>query len=107
MTMIRRTYGVHDDPRPDLAHDSKDWKRLLAPAAAEDIQLAWILHAFRCVGLRLHKDGNGYSLRPEFDPKSSQWTSQARYEEDKDKWLMPYREKIIKVLDGLSKTNKS
>ena len=96
-----------EDPRTDLTYDSKDWKRLLALAAAEDIQLAWILHAFRCVGLRLHKDGNGYSLRPEFDPKSSQWTSQREYEKDRDKWLMPHREKIIKVLDGLSRTNKS
>ena len=96
-----------EDPRNDLAYDSKDWERLLTLAAEEDTGLAWILHAFRCVGLWLHKDSNGYSLRPEFDPKSSQWISQARYEEDKDRWLMPHREKIIKVLDGLSKPNKS
>lgn len=101
MTMIRRTYGVHDDPRPDLAHDSKDWKRLLALAAAEDIQLAWILQGCRCVGLRLHKSSDGYSLRPDFDPRSSQWTSQAAYEKDRNKYLLPHKEKIIKLLDSL------
>ena len=92
-----------EDPRNDLAYDSKDWERLLTLATEEDADLAWILHGFRCVGLRLHHDSQGYVLRPEFqDAKSSKWISQAQYEKDRDKWLKSHTENLIKLLDRLS-----
>ena len=102
--------GLCSDPRPDLKGDSTAWKRLLklavkvstaSTASKECQELAARLHAFRCVGLRLHWDGKAFSLRPEFDPKSSQWTSQSQYEKDRDKWLMPYKQEIIDLLNRL------
>ncbi|MHB1167048.1 MAG: hypothetical protein ACYC0N_00725 [Carboxydocellales bacterium] len=90
------------DPRPELAYDSADWKKLLEIAETVNGKLAGTLHGFRCCGLRLHRGGKGYVLRPDFDPNSSMWTSQAEYESDRDKWLLPYREKLIELLRKLS-----
>ncbi|MFZ3172057.1 MAG: hypothetical protein WA118_08765 [Carboxydocellales bacterium] len=89
------------DPRPDLAYDSADWEKLLEIAEKADRILTGILHGLRCCGLRLHRGGKGYVLRPDFDPNSSMWTSQAEYETDRDKWLLPYQEKIIELLRKL------
>lgn len=89
------------DPRPDLAYDSKDWVRLLKLAKKMDPELAGILHGFRCGGLRLHRGGRGWALRPDFDPKTSIWESRTDYETDRDKWLIPYQDKIIELLRRL------
>ena len=94
-----------DDPRKDdLAYDSADWSRLLAMAKERNQQLASLLNAFRCGGLRLQRDSRGYILAPELEQKRDvHWKSQADYEKDRDKHLMPYRNEIIKLLDDLSK----
>lgn len=98
---------ISPDPRPDLKFDSKEWTRLLEMAEEKNVELAWILNGFRCCGLRLHRDSMGYVLRPEFDPKSSQWASQREYEKDRDKWLMPYKQEIIELLDELGIIQKN
>jgi hypothetical protein len=91
------------DPRPDLAYDSKAWNFLLPMAEATNTTLAYILHGFRCGGLRLHKGGQGYALRPDLDPDTSLWATKNQYIADRDKWLMPYQEDIINLLDWLTK----
>lgn len=93
--------GLCDDPRPDLKFDSKEWTRLLQMAEKKNTTVAWLLNGFRCCGLRLHRDSQGYAMRPEFDPTSSQWTSRQAYEKDRDKWLMPYKQEIIDLLNRL------
>ena len=94
-----------DDPRPDLAYDSKDWTRLLVIAKKRNLQLAYELKAFRCGGLRLQRDSRGYILAPELEQKRDvHWKSQADYEKDRDKHLMSYRNELLQLLDDLSKT---
>lgn len=89
------------DPRPDLAYDSEEWTRLLNMASEKNEMLAGTLHGFRCGGLRLHRGSKGYALRPDLDPKTSIWTSKAQYEADRDKWLMPYQQDIIDLLNKI------
>ena len=95
--------GIVYDPRPDLAYDSIDWIRLLATAKLKNVPLAHELKAFRCGGLRLQRDSRGYILTPELEQsRSVHWKSQADYERDRDKYLMPFRDEIISLLDDLS-----
>lgn len=89
------------DPRTDLNEDSKDWDKLLKRAQEKNTSLAKILHGFRCGGLRLEKDFKGHTvrhrLRPDFS--NSIWKSQEEYDADKKKWLMPYQQQIIDLLE--------
>jgi hypothetical protein len=91
-----------NDPRPDLAYDSPDWTRLLNLAESKDLLLAGILLGFRCFGLRLHHGAKGWALRPELDPKTSEWLSDEQYIKDRDKWLMPYQKEICELLGRLN-----
>lgn len=88
------------DPRPDLIEDSKIWIKFLNMAKEKNKELGATLHGFRCCGLRLYKDKIGYILRPEFN-YHSQWKNQAEYEEYRKKWLMPYKEELIYLLNML------
>jgi len=90
------------DPRSDLKYDSMDWAKLLKKAEKINKSLAIILHGFRCAGCRLHH-GRRWVLRPDFDPVSSEWTSQASFETDRNKWLNPYRFEVLKLLNGLGR----
>lgn len=89
------------DPRPDLTYDSADWTRLLTMAAAKDNMCAGVLHGFRCGGLRLHRGGKGWALRPDFDPDTSIWTDKDSYFADRDKWLVPFTGMIVELLKKL------
>ena len=91
------------DPRMDLGYDSVEWTRILnlALLVQQNKELAWILHGFRCCGLRLHKGRNGWALRPDFDPKSSNWDTPEEYNRDRDKWLVPHEKEIIELLRQL------
>lgn len=98
--------GLCDDPRPDLKSDTREWTRFLKLAAKINTDMAWLLNGFRCVGLRLQRvrDQHGndqYALRPEYDPKSSKWATQAEYEKDRDKWLLPYKQEILELLNKI------
>jgi hypothetical protein len=86
------------DPRPDLAYDSEDWTNLLNIANCKNSLLAWILHGFRCCGLRLHRGREGWALRPELDPNASKWTTKEEYFEDRDRWLVQYQKEIAELL---------
>jgi hypothetical protein len=91
------------DPRPDLKQDSKAWDKLLVIALETDINLAGLLHGFRCGGLRLFKERTGWVLRPEFDKtySISIWASQEQYINDRTRWLVPHANRLIEVLNRL------
>lgn len=89
-----------NDPRPDLTNDTELWTTLLMMAMIVDEQLAYILHGFRCAGLRLYKIRVGYVMRPEFN-KDSLWQNQVEYDADRTKWLMKYQQQIIELLNYL------
>jgi hypothetical protein len=88
------------DPRYDLAEDSARWVRFLELAEKQDPMLAGTLHGFRCQGTRLRLGRSGYVLRPEIDPIRG-WLSQAEYERERDKWLMPHISTIKDLLRQL------
>jgi hypothetical protein len=90
------------DPRPDLHYDSKEWTILLIKVYAMNQDLASVLHGFRCCGLRLHRGGQGYALRPDMDPVTSKWLTKDDYLMDRDKWLLPYSKEITELLGQLN-----
>lgn len=91
------------DPRSDLSYDSKEWTKLLTTAEQVNLELAGVLLGFRCGGLRLHRGGQGWFLRPDLDPEEadSLWPTKERYIIDRDKWLMPYQKEIVELLNNL------
>ncbi len=92
------------DPRPDLKYDSEDWTRLLTMMEQEcPIEFLGVLHGMRCCGLRLHRGRDGYVFRPDYDPVTSMWCNKAQYYADRDKWLVPWQDEIVKYLDRLTK----
>lgn len=106
------------DPRPDLTEDSVLWSRLLALAKEETEQLKGkttveqdrtgdffkVLHGFRGAGTRLKKSDSGkYVLRPDIDPTGKQaWMSQQEYEQFRDRYLKPWKDVLVRVLEKLS-----
>jgi hypothetical protein len=90
-----------NDPRPNLISDSAEWTKLLNAAENTNKELAGTLHGFRCSGARLTKTSQGYIIEPDLNPKSSKWLTKAAYVIDRDKWLVPYKDELIKLLDGL------
>jgi len=91
------------DPRLDLVYDSDEWAVLLSMAEDTDKDCAWLLHGLRCGGMRLHRGPSGYALRPEYDPATSAWVTPEEYAKDRDKWLMPQADMIVRLLDRLTK----
>jgi hypothetical protein len=89
------------DPRPDLKNDSEGWTIFLTIAEKINLELAGTLHGMRCCGLRLIREAQSYSLRPEFNPETSKWNNQAEYMADRDKWLAPFGREIIGLLNQL------
>ncbi len=91
------------DPRPDLNEnygDSVLWTMLLELAHNADPNLYGALLGFRCQGTTLKKNVRwGHILTPAIDPKGDiAWRSQKEYDEEKRKWLDPYRKEIIALL---------
>lgn len=87
------------DPRPDLIKDSGLWTKFLQLAQEKDPFLAGVLHGFRCMGTRLQLRKKGYTLRADTDPTGSYaWISLKEYDEEKEKWLGPHREKLVELL---------
>ena len=93
------------DPRPDLKYDSPEWTKLLQTLDKHCPvrEFVGIMHGFRCAGLRLHRGARGYVLRPDFDP-TSKWRTKEEYEKDRDQWLMPWADDIVRILQALSLT---
>lgn len=94
---------IVEDPRPDLAYDSRDWKLFLTMLEAVDPKAAGVLHGFRCGGLRLHRSAQGYVLRPEFDPETSIWNDEQEYMRDREQWLVPHTKTILAALNALDR----
>lgn len=92
------------DPRPDLKYDSPEWTILLQALDehCQSREFVGIMHGFRCAGLRLHRGAKGYVLRPDFDP-TSKWRTKEEYETDRNQWLMPWQEDIVRILQALTK----
>jgi len=92
------------DPRPDLKYDSEDWTALLTTVEQEcPTEFLAALHGMRCGGLRLHRGRDGYVLRPDYDPATSMWRNTAQYCADRDRWLVPWQDTIVRYLDRLTK----
>lgn len=98
--------AIVSDPRPDLAYDSREWTALLTLVTAWDKHVGGVLHGFRCGGLRLHRGGTGYVLRPDYDPGSSKWPNEGEYNADRDKWLNRHRTMIVEALKVLNEGAK-
>lgn len=92
------------DPRPDLAADSADWARLLALAGAiPPAVFAGTLHGFRCAGARLAYERGNWRFIPTIDPteRIALWQTREAWERDREKWLLPFRAQIVRVLAQL------
>ena len=91
------------DTRPDLeAQDgleSLNWGFLLAAAWPVSRELAITLHGFRCQGSRLVKTEKGYAIKPEVGEQG--WASEQEYQEARDKYLVPHREQLTRLLKNL------
>lgn len=92
-----------EDPRPELFADSVNWLKLLNRAESINPVLAWQLHGFRCCGLRLIKEDNRYILKPDLNPKTGAWTKIEQYNQDRDRFLVPFQKEIIDLLEWLDK----
>lgn len=81
--------------------DSELWDELLRRAAEADPRLAGILHGFRCAGCRLEPTpGRGCVLRPRVGPRWG-YRSEAEYAAARDKWLLPHKELLQRLLKAL------
>lgn len=81
-----------DDPRPDLSHDSALWAALLALAHGNDNdELLGNLNGLRCMGAGLTMHNGRVEL----------WhrrMSQAEYDADRAKYLVPHAAELVKLL---------
>lgn len=100
---LKDEFIIFQDPRSDLeAQDgleSLTWCCLLADAWAVSRELAVTLHGFRCQGSRLVKTEKGYAIKPEVGEQG--WESEKEYQEARDKYLVPYREQLTRLLKNL------
>lgn len=98
------------NPRPDLTEDADRWRRLLAAAALSDTPgIYGALHGVRCCGARLVRNGTGYRIAApgpddgplsyhEPDPETGEVVT---WEADREDWLVPHREELVRLLRGL------
>lgn len=92
------------DPRPDLVEDSDLWEALL-DLVGDDPDLWGVLHGFRCAGLRIVEGSRGFVLRPRLP--SEIWQTEDEYKKDRERWLLPRKERIAKALARLSRTRRA
>lgn|GEM_PF-3436479 len=86
---------IYEDPRPDLAEDSHLWNELLRIAhtfhpldAEKSAEFCAVLNGMRCGGTRIRAGKSGWVLRPDINPTGRvAWSSQAEYDEMKEKYL--------------------
>jgi len=93
------------DPRPDMDENYADsilWTIFLELAYDIDPELYGRLHGMRCQGTILKKvQGQkwNYIMAPVIDPAGDiGWRNRREYDEEKRKWLDPYRGDVIKLL---------
>ena len=87
------------DPRPDLADDSDQWRRLIVLAArygSGPQSLAAALDGVRCMGARLVIVADRWRIvaGPEYGP--------AAYHCDRAGYLLPHKEALLAVLGELA-----
>lgn len=95
---------VFKDPRPDLAEEDPGesywWTWLLADAWQVDRDLATTLHGFRCQGTMLEINPNGgMKMKPEVGEQG--WDSLEDYQMARDKYLVPKKDKLSRLLRNL------
>ena len=87
---------LDDDPRPDLAEDSAQWRRLLRLAWERDGEEAagvyGVLLGVRCMGARLESG----RIRPPVDMDESEWSA------DRERYLVPHRAAIVELLAAVA-----
>jgi hypothetical protein len=95
--------GPLTDPRPDLAEDSAAWSELLRLAQAVESEFAYLLHGMRACGTLLAYERGTFRMRPLIDPteRLSIWQTNAAWEADRSKWLVPYQTALIRLLGML------
>jgi hypothetical protein len=93
---------IFEDPRPELdANDNSYWWTwLLADAWQVDRALATTLHGFRCQGTMLEINPNGgMKMKPEVGEQG--WDSLEDYQMARDKYLVPKKDKLSRLLRNL------
>ena len=109
--------GGPADPRLDLEGDGALWRNLLTTAFLLDGEepdgLYGALHGLRCSGARLVPNGKGCRLLPpaagdgplsylvDYLDNSLPGDPAARWEEDRQAWLVPHADVLIPLLRGL------
>ncbi len=103
------------DPRADwpehlrFPEDSELWSRLLTLAYNRDMQLYRNLKCFRVEGTKIVKLKNGnFGLRPIVRPPDSDnpdegWRDEADYKRYAKKYLAPYHELLMELLEELKR----
>ncbi len=86
--------GINIDPRQDLVEDTCLWTILLTEARKKSITLAGVLHGLRCGGTRIESGAKGLVIR------GGDWEDYGTY---RDKYLMPYKDDVKKLLERLNK----
>jgi hypothetical protein len=91
------------DPRPDLGADSKLWQELFTLAAERSEEFCEVLRGFRAGGTRLRPGKTVWILRPDIETTGRfAWSSQAEYDEMKEKFLQPWIGTLGDVLKQLT-----
>ena len=91
-----------NDPRADLAGDSNQWIDFLTLARKiYGDEFYYLMHGFRCCGLRIRTSEKGYILRPEVDPEGRIGFYPDEYEGMRDKYLLKQVDKIKYLLSVL------
>ena len=90
---------VEYDSRPDLKEDHHLWEWIIREAQKVNMDLAGVLDGLRCGGTRLKKVKGQWVLRPDVDPTGKvAWESVEEYEKMRDEYLMPHKERMVKLL---------
>ena len=95
--------GPLTDPRPDLSEDSAAWDELLRLAQAVESEFAYVLHGMRACGCLLAYERGAWRMRPLLDrsERRSVWQHHAAWERDRERWLVPYQNALIRLLGML------
>lgn len=84
------------DPRPDLKDDSAAWAEVLTATLPRSLELACILHGFRCQGCRLLQQRTHYKIVPVIGAHG--WRNREDYQRYADKYLADHKALLLEVL---------
>ena len=94
-----------EDPRkkwdPTAKEDSHIWEEVLRIASEVCDETLYLLHFFRLSGAKLKVFKNSLMLVPVFsdDVNVSDWPNREKWDEERQKWLMPKKDVIIIIFE--------